>query len=357
LDRVLSLGARLANPGEFSERAFLNDKLDLTQAEAIASLIEASSNQAARNAVNTLQGAFSKRITSLVDQLIEIRVHLEAAFDFPEEEIDLRNDVALSQKLIQILNECDTLLKSAEQGLIMQEGIRVVIAGRPNAGKSSLLNQLTECDTAIVTPIAGTTRDVLRAPIQIDGIPLQVIDTAGLHISSDPIEQEGIKRAEAEITQANLILIIQDATETHLSELNLALLAPEVPAILIYNKIDLVNNTQKKNLEQTAAPYPHVLLSAKTGEGLPYLKETIKTLLGMTELGEGQFVARKRHLDALLRAKNYILQGQNQLLERGAAELLADDLFQAQNALNEITGRFTSDDLLGEIFSTFCIGK
>jgi tRNA modification GTPase len=357
LERILSLGARLAKPGEFSERAFLNDKLDLTQAEAIASLIEATSQQAAKNAMNTLQGAFSERINSLLKKLIQIRTYVEAALDFPEEEIDFIRDSKLAEKLKNILKEFDELLKSAQQGLILQEGIRVVIAGKPNAGKSSLLNQLTERDSAIVTAIAGTTRDVLREHIQIDGIPLHIADTAGLHISHDPIEQEGIKRAEAEIAKANLVLIVQDATQADTAELDLEMLAPNTPTILIYNKTDLLNEAQRQALENNTASYPHVVISAKTGKGLSELKQAIKTLMGVVDIGDGQFVARERHLNALKRAREAVIQGENQLLDKKAPELLAADLLLAQEALNEITGRFTSDDLLGEIFSTFCIGK
>ncbi|WP_439134678.1 tRNA uridine-5-carboxymethylaminomethyl(34) synthesis GTPase MnmE [Pseudomaricurvus sp.] len=359
LRRVTELGARIAKPGEFSERAFLNDKMDLAQAEAIADLIEASSEQAARNAVHSLQGAFSKEIHALVEALIQLRIYVEAAIDFPEEEIDFLGDGKVAGDLQSILDQLQRVKQEAKQGSIMREGMQVVIAGRPNAGKSSLLNALSGRDSAIVTHIEGTTRDVLREHIHIDGMPLHIIDTAGLRESPDEVEQIGIERAWQEIHRADRILMVVDATTT--DKTNAAEIWPEFVGelkdtshlTLILNKCDLKPMTG----EQEDTVHPVIPLSAKSGEGVEQLRNHLKACMGFTGTTEGGYTARRRHLDALARAENLLITGQDQLLSLGAGELLAEDLRQAQNALGEITGDFTPDELLGRIFTSFCIGK
>jgi tRNA modification GTPase len=352
LRRILELGARLARPGEFSERAFLNDKIDLAQAEAIADLIDASSEQAARASVRSLQGEFSKKVHALVEALIRLRIYVEAAIDFVEEEIDFLNGDQVKNGLIKIITDLENLQQSATQGSLLRDGITVVIAGKPNVGKSSLLNQLSGKDVAIVTDIPGTTRDVLREHINLDGMPMHFIDTAGLRISDDLVEQEGIKRARAEIERADLILHMMDSDKTDADILSDILTS--VPRILIRNKIDLTKEEPKveRQMDKTI-----IYLSAKSGIGIDLLKSEIKESVGYKASSEGTFSARRRHLDALARAKEFLLNGQTQLTEFRAGELLAEDLRQAQHMLNEITGEFTSDDLLGRIFSSFCIGK
>lgn len=347
------LGARLARPGEFSERAFLNDKIDLTQAEAIADLIQASSQTAARMAFRTLQGDFSKRINQLNEELIYLRLYVEAAIDFPEEEIDFLNDGKVSHLLQSILDQLDCIRNEANQGVILREGLSIVIAGRPNAGKSTLINKLSGKDIAIVTEVAGTTRDVMREHILLDDIPLHIIDTAGLRESKDIVEQEGIKRAWQELKQADCVLLVVDVNdpEEHqclTDELKMAL-PKEIPIISIFNKIDTLKVQPKVDNQL-------VYLSAKSGEGMEGLKTVIKQVVGYQPT-EGQFLARRRHLQALDEAKNLLLTGQTQLAEHQAGELLAEDLRLAHQVLSEITGEFTSDDLLGKIFSSFCIGK
>jgi len=358
LSRVTALGARIANPGEFSERAFLNDKMDLAQAEAIADLIEASSEQAARNAVHSLQGAFSKEIHVLIEALIKLRIYVEAAIDFPEEEIDFIGDGKVASDLQDILNQLHRVCGEAKQGALIREGMKVVIAGRPNAGKSSLLNALSGRDSAIVTHIEGTTRDVLREHIHIDGMPLHIIDTAGLRESYDEVEQIGIERAWQEIHGADRILMVVDATTTN--ETEASLIWPEfVNALkdtshltLILNKTDLSGS---RTINHNT--HPVIGLSAKSGEGVVELRNHLKACMGFTGTTEGGYTARRRHLDALDRARQLLLIGQQQLEGMGAGELLAEDLRQAQNTLGEITGDFTPDELLGRIFSSFCIGK
>ncbi len=367
LRRVLQLGARIANPGEFSERAFLNDKMDLAQAEAIADLIEASSEQAARNAVHSLQGAFSKEIHTLVEALVQLRIYVEAAIDFPEEEIDFLADGKVAMDLQGIVAQLQRVKGEARQGALMREGMQVVIAGRPNAGKSSLLNALSGRDSAIVTHIEGTTRDVLREHIHIDGMPLHIIDTAGLRDSPDEVEQIGIERAWQEIRRADRILMVVDSSTLGRDSGNLdtgnydaASIWPEFVGeladtshlTLVLNKCDL------SGIESGHSDHhPVISLSAKSGAGVKELREHLKTCMGYTGTTEGGFTARRRHLEALQRAERLLLTGQEQLLGLGAGELLAEDLRQAQNALGEITGSFTPDELLGRIFSSFCIGK
>lgn len=349
----MQLGARLARPGEFSERAFLNDKIDLTQAEAIADLIQASSQTAARMALKSLQGEFSNKINQLNEKIIHLRLYVEAAIDFPEEEIDFLNDGKVAHLLQNIVTELEEIRAQANQGVILREGLSVVIAGRPNAGKSTLINCLAGRDIAIVTEIAGTTRDVMREHILLDDIPLHIIDTAGLRESNDVVEKEGIKRAWQELKKADCVLLVVDVNDLeqhyHLTKEIKTALPPEVPIITVFNKIDTLGHTTQIH-DHT------VYISAKSGEGMDGLKQLIKQVVGY-QPNEGHFLARRRHLHALDEAKKILAIGQQQLLEHRAGELLAEDLRQAHQSLCEITGEFTSDDLLGYIFSSFCIGK
>lgn len=358
LEAIKQQGARMARPGEFSERAFLNDKLDLAQAESIADLIEASSEQAARNALSSLQGVFSEQVHALVESLIALRIYVEAAIDFPEEEIDFLSDGKVQTDLEAIVTELNALMTRARQGQLVRDGMRVVIAGKPNAGKSSLLNALVERESAIVTEIAGTTRDVLTEHIHIDGMPLHIIDTAGLREASDAVEKIGIERAWGEINQADRIILLIDAQEAidH-PDWQPENVWPEFTERLqhsdkvsvVYNKIDL--------LDASPLPGNSVRISAKTGLGIDQLKAHLKSCMGYQSTTEGTFTARQRHLDALSAAANCLAQGAEQLTLHAAGELLAEDLRDAQNQLAEITGEFTPDDLLGRIFSSFCIGK
>ena len=360
LQRVIALGARPARPGEFSERAFLNDKLDLAQAEAIADLINSTSEQAARCALRSLQGAFSARIHALVERLIHLRIYVEAAIDFPEEEIDFLADGKVQQDLLGIIDDLKAVQAEAHQGSLMREGMQVVIAGKPNAGKSSLLNALAGRETAIVTDIAGTTRDVLREHIHIDGMPLHIIDTAGLRDAPDQVERIGIDRAWQEIHKADRILMVVDSSETHAQ--TPAEIWPEFVAQLkdaskitvIRNKIDL--QAESPHI-QNESDHSLIALSAKHGQGVELLREHLKTCIGFSNTTEGGFMARRRHLDALERCYQQLQQGLDQLEGYSAGELLAEDLRMAQQSLGEITGEFTPDDLLGRIFSSFCIGK
>jgi tRNA modification GTPase len=362
LKRLFELGARQARPGEFSERAFLNNKIDLAQAEAIADLINSSTEQAARNATRSLQGEFSRRIDELVERVTRLRVYVEAAIDFPEEEIDFIADGQVLEQLTAIVEQLDSVVAQARQGSLLREGMKLVIAGRPNAGKSSLLNALAGQETAIVTPIEGTTRDVLREHIQIDGMPLHIVDTAGLRDSGDEVEQEGIRRAWHEMESADHILLVVDDSVTAPGADNPAALWPEkeqhlsrdIPVTIIHNKCDL--SGQHAELAETAAG-SRIYLSAKTGDGMDLLRQHLKSRMGYTDTSEGQFSARRRHLQSLASAADHLQQGMYQLQEIGAGELLAEDLRQCQASLGEITGALSSDDLLGEIFSSFCIGK
>lgn len=352
--RLLDLGVRAAGPGEFSERAFLNDKIDLTQAEAIADLIESTTVQAARSAQRSLQGEFSHRIETLVQALIQLRLYVEAAIDFTDEDIDFLTEGHIARHLTDLTGRVEATLCAARQGCLLREGMTLVIAGRPNAGKSSLLNVLTGRDSAIVTAIAGTTRDTLREFIQIDGLPLHIIDTAGLREdSNDPVEQEGMRRARTEIARADRILLLIDDTDPRDSEALLASIPARLPVTRIHNKIDLTG--KPPGIEATDAG-PVVYLSLKTGAGTATLLDHLKQCAGYDSEAEGLFSARRRHLDAIGRARAALEQAMSQL-ESGAPELLAEELRTAQLALSEITGAFTSDDLLGRIFSSFCIGK
>lgn len=355
LARALSLGARLARPGEFSERAFLNDKLDLAQAEAIADLIDSGSAQAARAAMRSLRGEFSARVTALVENLISLRMHVEATIDFPDEDIDFLSDGRVAAQLAGIRARFDALANTAQQGSLLREGMSIVIAGQPNAGKSSLLNQLAGHDAAIVTEIPGTTRDLLREHINIDGLPLHVIDTAGLRDTVDAVEQEGVRRAWDAIRSADRVLLVTDDRQG-MSAADKALRAQfpsDIPLTIIYNKIDLSGRNPDSG-EQGNQFY--VALSAKSGQGINLLRRHLKAVAGFQEGNEDGFIARRRHLDALDRARTHLDTAQRQLDAR-AGELLAEELRLAQQALGEITGEFSNEDLLTRIFASFCIGK
>lgn len=355
LARVVALGARLARPGEFSERAFLNDKIDLSQAEAIADLIDSVSQQAAKGAVRSLQGAFSERIAQLSSLIVNLRMFVEAAIDFPEEEIDFLADSRVGESLAEIEHTLDAIVSEARQGALLREGFSLAIVGRPNAGKSSIMNALTGRDSSIVTRVPGTTRDVVREEIQVGGMPVRLIDTAGIRVSEDEVEIEGIRRAVGEAGRADQVLVVVDLAEHRedwkaIADDVLDALPVADNATLVLNKSDLVTDV--------AVDEPGVIVvSAVSGDGIEALRNRLAELAGQVDLGEGMFSARRRHLDALDRAAGYIADGRAQLEGVGAGELLAEELRQAHEALCEITGEFTSDDLLGQIFSTFCIGK
>ena len=354
--RALELGARRAAPGEFTQRAFLNDKLDLTQAEAIADLIDAGSREAAQAAMRSLQGEFSAMVEGLTEAVAELRAYVEAAIDFPEEEIDFLADSDLARRLAGVRDHFEAIEQSARQGALLRDGMTVVIAGRPNAGKSSLLNRLAGYDAAIVTPLPGTTRDVLRERIQIDGMPLHVLDTAGLREAGDPIEEEGIRRAHAEMTRADRLLFVVDAVAdpgaTAFAEERARL--PQVPVTLVLNKCDLAAAIP---LADTLSGPPRITLSALTGQGIDTLRAHLKSCMGYHTLDAGTVSARRRHLDALARARAQVDSAARVLLERRAGEIVAQELRDAQQSLGEITGAFTSEDLLGRIFASFCVGK
>jgi len=351
---------RIANPGEFSERAFMNDKLDLAQAEAIADLIDATSEQAAKSAMNSLQGEFSAKIDVLLESLIHLRIYVEASIDFPEEEVDFLTDGKIATELAQIIANLDAVQEQAKQGAILRDGMKVVIAGRPNAGKSSLLNTLVGIDRAIVTEIAGTTRDVMREHIHIDGMPLHIIDTAGLRESADAVEKIGIERAWTEINSADRVLFMLDATTTDAQDPYeiwpdfIERLPKNIGLTVVRNKADLTGEALTITEDHK---YPVYRISAKTGEGVDTLKDHLKNIMGYQGHSEGGFMARRRHLDAINKAQQHLLEGKVQLEEYQAGELLAEELRLTQQALSEITGEFSSDDLLGRIFSSFCLGK
>ncbi len=349
LNNLLGLGVRLARPGEFSERAFLNDKIDLAQAEAIADLIDSASTQAARCALRSLQGEFSAQIHSLVDQLIWLRSYIEAGIDFVDEEIDLLADGQVVVKLEKLIIELNQLIEKSQQGYLLKEGMRIVLVGEPNVGKSSLLNCLSGRDTAIVTPIPGTTRDVVREQIQLDGaMPLHITDTAGLRETDDPVEQEGIRRTKLALKEADLVIVLVD--DRHPDDHSNILSEIEQAPLIVRNKIDLSDH--KAGMSSNDICY----ISAKTGAGIDSLKDYLKQKIGLDSNTEGNFMARRRHLDALQTAKTAFATALNHA-NNYQNELLAEELRLAQQALGEITGEFTADDLLGEIFSSFCIGK
>ena len=353
LKRILSLGVRIAKPGEFSERAFLNNKMDLAQAEAIADLIESSTEKSARSAQKSMQGVFSRQVNELVEELIALRIYVEAAIDFVDEEIDFLGDGVVEKRVIRLLDSIQNILTTAQQGRLLRDGMTVVLAGKPNAGKSSLLNALAGHEAAIVTDIAGTTRDVLKERIQIDGMPLHIIDTAGLHDSDNAVEQEGIRRAHEEIQKADKILLLIDVNDPEPDKL-LKILPKHISLSIIYNKIDLLELVpaivEKDNVTQ-------IYLSIKKDIGMDLLKQHLKQSVGFDGAADNVFIARRRHIDALTKGQEFVQNALNQLQQYQAGELVAEDLRQAQNHLGEITGVFTSEDLLGKIFSSFCIGK
>jgi tRNA modification GTPase len=353
LQRVLELGARMARPGEFSERAFLNDKLDLVQAEAIADLIESGSDAAARAALRSLQGVFSSRIQALQEELTSIRVFVEAAIDFPDEEIDFLAESDILDRVAKAVDHLDSLLAEARQGRLLRDGIVLAITGRPNAGKSSLLNALSGQESAIVTDIPGTTRDVLREQVDVDGIPVHVADTAGIRETSNVIEAEGVRRARQALESADIVLVVIDSTKSSGRDGSLVSEIPEgVKSITVFNKIDLATARPPAEVDEGS-----VWISAKTGQGMDELRDRIREAVGAADQLEGSFSARQRHIDALKRTAAHLKQGTAAMETQQAGELLAEELRLAQQALGEITGELLPDDLLGEIFSSFCIGK
>jgi tRNA modification GTPase len=363
LQRCLQLGARLAEPGEFTKRAFLNNKLDLAQAESVADLIDASSQSAARMAVRSLKGAFSQEIHRLVDELITLRMLVEATLDFPEEDIDFLQAADASGKLAQLCSQLDKVLLHAQQGALLREGMNVVLVGAPNVGKSSLLNALAGDDVAIVTDIAGTTRDTVREQITLDGVPVHIIDTAGLRETEDVVERIGIERSQQAVQQADVALILVDQREG-INATTAAILA-QLPAglhkIEVHNKIDLTGEdaasvSRETGQLQTFTDAEQVIaLSARTGIGLDLLRQVLLQQVGWQGESEGLFLARTRHIQALEQAQQELVNAS--LCQDNQIELFAEHLRLAQNALNEITGEFSADDLLGVIFSRFCIGK
>jgi tRNA modification GTPase len=353
LQRCLDLGARLAEPGEFTRRAWLNDKLDLAQAEAVADLIEASTEQAAQSAMRSFCGEFSKRIQSMRDGLVNLRIYVEACLDFPEEEMDFISAGGVAEKLSGLTDDLESVFAGARQGNLLREGIQVVLIGQPNVGKSSLMNQLTGEDVAIVTSVAGTTRDNIKSAIQIEGVPLHIVDTAGLRETEDEIELQGIARTWKAAASAQIALILVDAahgvTET---EKSILLRLPQpVRQFWIHNKIDLAELQPRIEMRSGQT---HLHLSAKTGAGVDLLRNQLLKLAGWQAGGEGIYMARERHLRSLDKVRECLQRATSNLEQ---PELLAEEMRLAQEALNEITGEFTSDDLLGEIFSRFCIGK
>jgi tRNA modification GTPase len=355
--RAVELGARRALPGEFTQRAFLNDKLDLAQAEAIADLIDAGSRAAARAAMRSLQGEFSARVRALTEAVIELRSYVEAAIDFPQEEVDFLADAELDARLKGLREQFEAVLSSARHGRLLRDGLTVVLAGRPNAGKSSLLNRLAGYDAAIVTPIPGTTRDVVRERLAIDGLPLHVLDTAGLRLPGDAVEEQGVRRARDEIERAERLLFVIDAAADPAASAwreERERLPHDVPVTLVLNKCDLAAGLP---LADTVTGPPRLYVSALTGSGIEELRAHLLGCIGFQTPDSGAISARARHLESLARARESVEEAARQLTERRAGELVAEELRAAQHALGEITGEFTSDDLLGRIFSSFCIGK
>jgi tRNA modification GTPase len=353
LETIIASNVRLAEPGEFSKRAFLNGKMDLVQAEAVQDLIQSNSDESALSAVRSLTGEFSTKINQILSELISLRVFVEATIDFSDEEIDFLETQEVSNKLHTLEESLLDILQTANQGAILRDGIHVAIAGKPNAGKSSLLNMLTKQSSAIVTHIAGTTRDVLKETIHVEGMPIHIMDTAGLHNSDDVIEQEGIRRAHNEINNADIILLVYDSSD---SKVDLTILPDSVknkPKILVKNKIDLVNlQPSVKKVDDNL----EIAISAKNGEGIDSVRDALSDFAGLNSSIEGVFLARKRHINAIEETLELISNAINQL-NHGSSELVAEDLRQASRQLGQITGEFSSDDLLGEIFSSFCIGK
>jgi len=353
LQRCLELGARLAQPGEFTQRAFLNDKMDLAQAESVADLIDATTEQAARSAMRSLQGEFSAAIHAAVDKLIDLRMLVEATLDFPEEEIEASDRLLCEDKLRVVSSELERIAGLAKQGSILREGAQVVLVGAPNAGKSSLLNRFAGEEVALVSDIPGTTRDTIRQSLQVRGVPLHLIDTAGLRESSDVVEQMGMDRTRQALARADVVLVLLDESQPRAEPEEQAVLAQlpaRTPRLYLHNKIDLSGHQPGVEMrgEET-----HLYLSAKTGVGMPILEEKLLAIIGWHQ-ETGVFMARARHLEALTAAARHLAEAGQQL---DRPELFAEELREAQEALNSITGEFSADDLLGEIFSRFCIGK
>jgi tRNA modification GTPase len=354
LRRSVELGARIAEPGEFTRRAYLNDRIDLAQAESVADLIDASSTEAARSAARSLAGEFSRRIHALVDRVVDLRIHVEACIDFPDEEIDPADRDAQRERLFAILSDLAVLRDDARQGAVLREGLVVVLIGRPNVGKSSLLNRLAGDEVAIVTPVAGTTRDYVRATVSLEGVPIHLIDTAGLRDSNDEVERIGVERTWRAIEDAGAALYVTEAAEAGREEErgHLARLPAALPIARVVNKIDLSPGEMSSSGAELGGPV--IRVSAKTGEGMATLRGWLLEAAGWKPHGEGLFMARARHLQALDAAAAHLRSAQGQAQ---AFELLAEELRLAQQALSRITGEFGADDLLGEIFSRFCIGK
>lgn len=355
LRRALALGARLARPGEFSERAYLNGKLDLAQAEAVADLIASGSESAARAAMRSLEGDFSRAVQALFEALVRLRAWLEAALDFPEEEIDFLSAPQLREQLADVQGGTADLLRAARRGVVLRDGLHVVIVGRPNAGKSSLLNALAQSERAIVTAIAGTTRDVLRESVNLDGIGLTLVDTAGLRESHDVVEAEGIRRARAELARADVAILVSDDEHADIDRELLNECSADAARVIVHNKIDLLGGSPDRRAD--ARGETRIALSAHTGAGLDLLRAELARLAGRGDGAQGAFSARRRHVDALARVAEHLQRAEAHLQLTRAGELAAEELREAQHALGEITGEYSSDDLLGAIFSTFCIGK
>ena len=353
LARCIELGARQAEPGEFTRRAYLNDKIDLAQAEAVADVINASTAEAARSAVRSLSGEFSNSINQLLAKLVNLRMYVEACLDFPEEEIDFISQGKVTEKLEAITSELESVFSKAKQGSLLREGMHIVLVGQPNVGKSSLMNQLSGEEVAIVTPIAGTTRDAIKSSIQINGLPLHIIDTAGLRDTNDEVEKIGIERTYRALENAQVALLLVDAAHgiDDAEKSILARLPQEIAKIWVHNKIDTMNEPAKIVEE---AGETHIFLSAKTGSGVDLLRQHLLNIAGYQQNAEGVFMARARHLEALKQVDEHLQQAYNNISQ---AEIIAEELRLAQEALSSVTGEFTPDDLLGEIFSKFCIGK
>jgi tRNA modification GTPase len=361
VERAVALGARQARPGEFSERAFLNGKLDLAQAEALADLISAGSAGAARAALRSLEGAFSTRVEAILERLVALRTELEAGIDFSDEALDLKAEATLDSQAGEIVSALESLAREAEQGRLLRDGVVVVLAGRPNAGKSSLMNRLAGHEAAIVTAIPGTTRDLLREHLIVDGLPVELVDTAGLSQSPEIIEAEGMRRARTAMGRADLILYLVDASDRAARDALAGELRtlPEVPVTVLYNKCDLLGDAESHAVagQGAALSVPSLLVSARTGAGLEAITGRLISAAGYAPGVGGTFSARRRHLQALARTARHVEAARRELARSAAQELAAEELRLAQESLGEVTGRFTSEDLLGRIFSEFCIGK